>query len=122
MLNLIEKSFVVLVLLYFTQAFDHLLSPDAVTAFGDPTQSSSTGFVIQALIYTIAALFIGLRWKATLNSIKRCRWAVALSILALASTFWSAAPDLTARRSLVLLATTLFGLYFGRRYSLGQQL
>jgi hypothetical protein len=42
--------------------------------------------------------------------------------IALASAIWTVAPDITLRRSLLLLGTTLFGIYLAMRYSLREQL
>jgi O-antigen ligase len=119
-LSTVEKGFSVLVLLYLTQAFDLLLPQSA--GFADPTQGNPTGFLIQLAIYSIAAIFIGLRWRSTLNSMMQCRWIMALVLLALLSALWSSAPDLTSKRALVLLSSTTFGLYFGRRFTIAEQL
>jgi O-antigen ligase len=42
-------------------------------------------------------------------------------MFALVSTLWSSDPGFTLRRSLVLIATTIFGIYFGSRYELPRQ-
>jgi exopolysaccharide production protein ExoQ len=44
---------------------------------------------------------------------------VAIAVL---SFFWSDAPELTLRRSIALVGTSLFGVYFASRYSIKQQL
>ena len=45
-----------------------------------------------------------------------------LLAVTLASALWSAAPDIASRRAMVLVGTTLFGIYLHMRYPLRQQL
>ena len=45
-----------------------------------------------------------------------------LVALTMVSAFWSDDPALTFRRSVALIGTTLFGVYFARRFSLSDQL
>lgn len=121
MLNLLEQSFVVLVLLYYTQAFARFLEVDTA-GFADPNQSNPIAFALQLLIYSLAAVFMARHWKNILRTLGECKWISALVMLSVCSVAWSAAPDLTLRKSLTLIATTLFGFYFGVRYSNRQQL
>lgn len=86
--------------------------------------------MIQAVwigIYGSAFLFAVLRWN-------RFRWRLGgylatkdkllLSLvgLALISVLWSAVPEVTLRRSVALLLTTLFGIYLATRFELSEQL
>ncbi len=45
-----------------------------------------------------------------------------ITILVLCSTAWSGAPDITLRRSILLLGATIFGTYFSCRFSFKQQI
>jgi len=62
-----------------------------------------------------------LHWRKFIGGLRASAWVWALAALALASTLWSSDPDFTLRRSLVVIATTVFGIYFGSRYQLSRQ-
>jgi exopolysaccharide production protein ExoQ len=94
----------------------------------DAAQGGSAS--IQAVwigIYGTAFLFAVLRWN-------RFRWRrgiylatkdillLSLVGLALISVLWSAVPEVTLRRGVALLLTTLFGLYLATRFELSEQL
>ncbi len=70
-----------------------------------------TAFYVAALAW--ARPVAARAWRAA-----RLDWAVvALLALALASTAWSAAPSLSARRSLALAGTAVIGWYAAARYT-----
>ncbi|HEX8318441.1 O-antigen ligase [Longimicrobium sp.] len=76
-------------------------------------------YVLRTMFASIHAVSLGLvavRWRASLAAIARRPSVLALMALALASTAWSAAPDLTLRRSLALLGTTAFGVFLAARF------
>ena len=50
------------------------------------------------------------------------KWILALVAFAIASSAWSLDPVFSVRRSLVLLATTIYGIYFGGRFTIAEQL
>lgn len=70
------------------------------------------------LVYLITGVLVLLRWKQALYLLK-LDWALGfLVILAGLSTLWSAAPDITIRRSFALFGTTLVGLYLAQRFTI----
>jgi len=76
---------------------------------------------IQTAMYAITLGFIVLHWRKFANALRASVWVLALALLALVSTLWSSDPAFTFRRSLVLIVTTMFGIYFGSRYALARQ-
>jgi exopolysaccharide production protein ExoQ len=113
-----EKVFVVFTLLLSTGAFLNL-------SVGGPIQSPNTGMVGMQILWTFVYAVVLI--LCARNSISPIRAAVnvapllAVVILALASTAWSQAPMLSARRAIALGLTLLFGVYFATRFELKDQ-
>jgi len=66
----------------------------------------------------ITAVLIAFNLREFLRLFGRHPWLLMLLAIAVLSTLWSDSPGFTARRSLVLLASTSFGVYLATRYSL----
>lgn len=81
------------------------------------TRSSVVLSVTYALIYAGCALFAVLYYKRVLAAMRVSWPLMALAILAIISTSWSIDPAVTLRRSVVLLGSTVYGIYLGSRYS-----
>lgn len=78
--------------------------------------------VVWACIYVVTAIRAGQQSRAILEMIRSNKLLIGLVLLTFFSAAWSADPGLTLRRSIALLATTLFGVDFAVRYSLRDQL
>jgi exopolysaccharide production protein ExoQ len=78
--------------------------------------------VVWACIYVITAIRAAQQSRAILEAIRSNKLLIGLVLLTFFSAAWSADPGLTLRRSIALLATTLFGVDFAVRYSLRDQL
>ncbi len=78
--------------------------------------------VVWACIYVITAIRAAQQSRAILEMIRSNKLLIGLVLLTFFSAAWSADPGLTLRRSIALLATTLFGVDFAVRYSLRDQL
>ena len=120
MLKQIEKIFVVAMLFYCTVG----LLP-AIT--GDPVDSANAGgnplaFAVQTAFYLVAFCFIAPHWRSVMRGAWKARWVLLLVLVAVLSTVWSQSPLFTLRRSAVMFATTAFGIYFGTRFTVPQQL
>jgi exopolysaccharide production protein ExoQ len=105
----LAKAFATGVLLLSTGAFFSLPNADGVV------EPSSLVLVIWALVYVVAG-------AALLDGVVRQRLTVrvpvavsAFLLLASVSVLWSAAPDVTARRSLALVGTVTIGLLLAQR-------
>lgn len=69
------------------------------------------------LIYLITFCLMALRWRQTLEALKRDRLLLALVGIALASTLWSTVPSITLRRSIGLAGSGAFSIYLTSRYN-----
>jgi exopolysaccharide production protein ExoQ len=120
MLKQIEKIFTVAMLFYMTGA---VLS--FVFGVSDGTVRDEGGvpyLAIQIAVYAVAFCFIAIHWRPVLRAIGNAKWILALVGIAVASSAWSQDPFFTLRRSIVLLATTACGIYFGGRFTVKEQL
>jgi exopolysaccharide production protein ExoQ len=117
MLTLFETVFVTAMLCFACGAFSVLVDPYRQSV----VDGSFEGRMMQVGFHLIASLLYLVHWKRILLSIRKAPWLIALSGFALCSSLWSQDPEVTLRRSLVLISTALFGYYFGTRFSLVRQ-
>jgi exopolysaccharide production protein ExoQ len=61
-------------------------------------------------------------WKRILYLLGKEKWILLLMALAVLSYFWSAAPEVTPRRLIGLIGTTMVGLHIAARFDLRQQM
>jgi exopolysaccharide production protein ExoQ len=118
--KLSEKAFAIAMLFYTTGAVFPFLAGDQNRY--SPLQGNMFNLGLQLIFYTGAFWFMAHHWKTVIYGAKHAKWIVALLLIAIASTAWSQDPLFTLRRCLVLLATTAFGVYFGSRFTVPQQL
>jgi O-antigen ligase len=119
--QVVEIGFTILVIVFLTNAaLWWAWAPTSEQLATD--EGSVTGYIITSAIYVVA-LVLALRWpRALWRAIIADSFLVALLGLALASTLWSDAPNVAARRGLALLGTSVFGVYLHVRYSVAEQL
>jgi exopolysaccharide production protein ExoQ len=87
----------------------------------DPTDYSSLQ-ILFFLNYFISCCLLGLRWKKASYALSK-DWTIwLLMVIASISLLWSFTPALTRIRSIALVGTSIFGLYFASRYSIREQL
>jgi len=77
--------------------------------------------VMWTLVYALSLLLV-VRSKKYLHIATRDKLLLLLVGIAVVSVLWSAAPEVTLRRSAALVGTTLFGIYLAARYDLGELL
>ncbi|BAZ12218.1 O-antigen polymerase [Calothrix sp. NIES-4071] len=113
-----EKIFVVLSLFFSTTAIiPVLLETQDTIATPDPYSP-----LIFMGIYAVMAVLIVIEWQSFKRVVRFDIWVWLLVAIAIASIFWTVAPDITPRRSFLLLGTTLFGAYLAMRFTLREQL
>ena len=115
-----EKIFCVVMLFYTTGAVMPFIVGEADPQ--SPTEMQPVEVAVKAILYSVAFCFIAIRWRHVIEGARNIKWIVALVMLAIASTAWSQDPSLTLRGCASLLAITAFGVYFGTRYTVPQQL
>ena len=120
MLKQLERIFTVAMLFYATRAVLPFLaggSGDFVRA-----EDNQLAFAVQTAFYVVAFCFIALHWRTAARGAWKAKWILLLVLVAVASAMWSQHPLFTLRRSAVMLATTAFGVYFGSRFTVPEQL
>jgi O-antigen ligase len=117
--RLAEKVFVVITLFFSTTALIGVLleKEDAPDVTSDPYTP-----ILFMGVYLVTSLLILQRWKSFVRVAQKDIWIWLLIGIALASVLWTAAPEITPRRSVLLLGTTGFGVYLATRYSFREQL
>ena len=120
MLALCEEWFTGLMLLYLSSGLTGFLAGDSPFNVWR-VEDNPLLLAIQTGMYAVTLGFVVLHWRKFTSGVRAGGWVLALALLALVSTLWSSDPDFTFRRSLVVIATTIFGIYFGSRYELPRQ-
>jgi exopolysaccharide production protein ExoQ len=119
-LRLFERLFVIVLLLYSMGVVTGLTSP-YLTA--DDLENVSTDLHVpivatQIAIYACAGLLILMRWKRVLGAARLVWPLLLLTALVPLSTGWSILPEVTLRRSVLFVGSTLIAIYLGERYTM----
>ncbi|NJL64251.1 MAG: O-antigen ligase family protein [Methylacidiphilales bacterium] len=117
--TLAEKCFVVFSMFFSTTALIPVLldSQDATSVPSDPYSP-----ILFLGIYAVTCLLIFLQWNSFVRVATQNIWIWLVVAIAIASMYWTVAPDITSRRSILLLGTSLFGVYMAMRFTLREQL
>src|SRR5919199_635205 len=134
-LDLFEKRFAVFALLVFSGVLnltsyynggESILSP--LGAIGSPTVVPTNSVidrlvsVMRIVIYAVTFLLMLARFKSVVRPAMRDPFLWALVGIAGTSFLWSDFASLSQKGGVLLLQTTLFGLYFASRFSMKEQL
>jgi exopolysaccharide production protein ExoQ len=115
-----EKIFTVVMLFYTTGAILPFIVGERDPL--SPPQINPIELAVKAALYAGTFFFIAFRWRCLVRNMWNIKWIMVLVLIAIVSTAWSQDPYLTLHASAVLVATTAFGVYFGTRYTVPQQL
>jgi exopolysaccharide production protein ExoQ len=115
-----EKLYVLFALLYFVGAF----SPSDVgeNMTGRQWQFDRISYFSQIIVFAVLALLLFVRWQTIARGLRHAFWPLALCAFAILSAGWADDPFFTFRRAIILLATTVFGIYFGSCFDWGGQI
>jgi exopolysaccharide production protein ExoQ len=123
----LEKIFTIFMLLFYTRILaieSVFISSEGETGLILP--SSTPLDPILSLVQHGSALLIlvllKLHWNDTIKVFRLNPFIWLLTVMVLFSASWSDFPELTQRRSLALLETSLFSIYFASRYSIKEQI
>ncbi len=114
-----EKAFVVLTLFLSTAALIPVLL-DTEESSGQPVDPLTP--ILFTSIYAVTLLLVVARRKIFVRVATKEIFIWLLVGLAMASVYWTFGPELTPRRSVLLLGSTIFAVYVSARYSLREQL
>lgn len=117
--KLTEKIFVVFTLFLSTSALIPVLIEGGGSG-GITSDPYSPKFFM--LIYTITFLLIAVHHKNFVRVAQKDIWIWLFLGIAIASILWTFAPDITPRRSGLLLGTSVFAVYMAMRFTLREQL
>lgn len=112
----VEFALAGLTLFMFAEAFlPRLLAPGPADVTGEVPESTMLRYLWLPFYGLIAVgLFfaMGQAWRAAI----RAPWLILLALVAMASALWSIDPELSFRRGIALLATTMMGVYLAARF------
>jgi O-antigen ligase len=110
----IEQALTILVLFMMSDALiGPLVDPNQMGAGDDNPWLRAMWLPVYGLTVCLAAV----RWRAMLKAWLPLILVALLMGLAWASSTWSIAPEVTGRRVMALVFTSLFGIYLGARWS-----
>jgi exopolysaccharide production protein ExoQ len=122
--GIFERLFVIVLLLNsmgivigITRPYEAETDPTAIAA---PVHV--TDLVVQSMVQVCGGLLIISRGRQMFKALKTAWPVVVLVSFAAISTVWSSRPDLTVRRSAVLVVSTLLAVYIGERFTVGEQI
>lgn len=110
-----ERIFVVLALSVFSWALIPLLQYKS----GFTLNAAEGNRLVQAMVLPIYLVTGGValwHWRSFLGALAAHKLTLLLVGIALLSVLWSTAPEITLRRSVALVGTTLFGIYLVTRF------
>ena len=117
--KLAEKIFVVFTLFLSTSALIPVLI-EGGNAGGISNDPYSPKFFMG--VYTITFFLIVIHQKNFVRAAQKDIWIWLFLGIVLASISWTFAPDVTPRRSVLLLGTSVFAIYMAMRFTLREQL
>ncbi len=110
----LEQALTILILFMMSDALiGPLLDPNEMGAGDDNPWLRAMWLPI----YAITAVLAAVRWRAMRRAWLPLILVGVLMVLAWSSSAWSIAPEVTGRRVLALVFTSLFGVYLGARWS-----
>ncbi|KXG78338.1 hypothetical protein AN618_04040 [Fervidicola ferrireducens] len=118
-LRTLERLFVLISLLLLSSdllpLWRRISGFDFSVVEGDPLQRA-----VFAGIFTVSFLLLILRSRRTLDTLRAGIFLWPLLGWALLSVLWSEVPEVTIRREIALLGTTVFGIYLASRFEHGE--
>src|ERR1700722_8905559 len=117
-MKILEKAYLIFALIFLANG---VIQTDVGENVG-PRLPSVSLLLGQVFVFSILAVLLAIHWKEVIFGIRRSGWLMALCGLAMASAVWSVDPQYAFRRAIVLLATTMFGVYLASRFDWDEQL
>lgn len=117
MLRKLEKFYGVFALIAFAGG---LIPTDLAQGHSSPTVNRLL-VLQQLLLFSLLVPAVLFNFHRVMEGFKHSKWIVALYGLVLVSFLWSSEPSFTLRRSVILLATTLFATYVASSFDLDEQ-
>jgi exopolysaccharide production protein ExoQ len=109
MINIIEKIFAIIGLVFFSGGFSQLLPETPIT-------------LLRYFVWGIATVLVCLRWKDGLRTVTKDIPLLILTAIILLSFLWSDILVSTFKDSREIMQMTSFGWYFASRFKLKEQI
>jgi exopolysaccharide production protein ExoQ len=123
LLKNLELGFVIVSILIFSGAIILLILSGGQQQYEEvESNNSSLIRIVWFAIYFITCSLLVFRWQKTLDTLRQDYWVFALITFAGISIIWSSDQATTAKDTVTIFGSSLFGLYFASRYSLKEQL
>lgn len=117
----LELIFTTLALLFLTEPLIMLFRQED-PRYGMDYESGDLFTQIILFGMYAATVYFMRRSNLSLSLLFKNKLVLSLLVLSALSAIWSEVPEIVLRRTVALIGTTLFGVYFGLRYNLSQQL
>jgi exopolysaccharide production protein ExoQ len=118
----VEDAVIVLCLVLFgTHLFVPGLTQDSVTSLSGSAERLP-GIIITSALWLTCGVLMLRHAKTMMSHIKYLTYALPILSVATASFVWSEEPSMSFRKAILLLLTTLFGLYLASTRSVRSQL
>jgi O-antigen ligase len=122
MVSKLERAFVVFALMFFSDAVLTLLEDPNRELDFDVTTTDPIRATVALAVYVILVAFWLCNLRVLTDALRSSKLLLSLIALAVVSASWSPDPAVSAKRAVLLLATTLFGIYFAARFDSDGQL
>lgn len=119
-----EKIFLILMLFVLSGSLFPLNMDQYATGGREAIEAPGSEFFryLIGAVYSVIGLLLLYRWKQAIRAVRACPWIVCLLLFACLSVVWSSEPELTIRRGIALLGTSMVGIYLVSRFSLQETL
>jgi O-antigen ligase len=114
----LEKIFAVVAVIAFAGA----ILPSTTAEGQGSAEGNRFSVLVQLAVFPILTFLVLVHGKRILNAIRSVPWIAVLCALAAVSSFWSSDPLFTFRRSIILVAFTLLGIYLGSNFEWDEQI
>lgn len=115
-----EKIFLVLMLFVLSGSLFPFNMDQYATGGREAIEAPGSEFFRYLIggIYSVIGLLLLYHWKKASRAARACPWIICLLLFACLSVVWSTEPELTIRRGIALLGTSMVGIYLVSRFSL----
>jgi exopolysaccharide production protein ExoQ len=117
----LERLFVIVALFVFTgPAMPFISANTSADATTDTAAGASVLGALAVAVYVMVLPVVLFNLRAMIDTALRAKWLIVLAMLPTVSVIWSGFPAATLKDSIMLLLTTMFGVYVATRFSLGE--
>ncbi|MBU8597381.1 O-antigen ligase family protein [Alkalihalobacillus clausii] len=120
-LEKLEKIFVIIAVFLLTDNAFNFLNKETMYLNDDTFEGDSTKQAVLLSVYALTFILLFLRkgmLSKTITYLFKEKWLLFLMVIVVISFMWSHLPELSSRRVVAMVGSTLFGLYLSVRFNL----